>query len=236
MTGEAVILAGGLGTRLHDVVRDVPKPLAPVAGRPFLAWLLDNLAGHGIQRIVLATGHLGEQVEAALGPQWQGMALEYSRESEPLGTGGAIAHAAAHVRGEVFFVLNGDTALDLDYAAFARAVASMGARLGVALAHVPDAARYGAVQLEGNRVTGFVEKNDVRAGLVNAGIYRLQRSLLADYAHARSFSFERDVLVPAVAREPVVGYARTRGFIDIGVPEDYLRAQTLFAMRSDGVA
>lgn len=229
MIDEAVILAGGLGTRLHDVVRDVPKPLAPVAGRPFLAWLLDNLAGQGIQRVVLATGHLGEQIEAVLGPQWLGMALEYSREAEPLGTGGAIVRAATRVRSEAFFVLNGDTALDLDYAEFDRAVTSMDARLGVALARVPDAARYGAVQLEGSRVTGFVEKNDAHAGLVNAGVYRLQRSLLADYAHARSFSFERDVLVPAVGREPVIGFTRTRGFIDIGVPDDYQRAQQLFA-------
>ena len=228
MIDEAVILAGGLGTRLQSVLRNVPKPLAPVAGRPFLAWLLDRLSGQHIQRVVLATGHLGEQIRAALGTQWAGMTLVYSRETEPLGTGGAIALAAQQVRGDAFFVLNGDTGLDMGYSDFDRAVASTGARLGVALAQVPDAARYGAVRLDGDRVSGFAEKSSAGAGLINAGIYRLQRSLLADYSCTGSFSFEHQVLVPAVQRELVIGYTRTAAFIDIGVPDDYHRAQRLF--------
>lgn len=228
MIYEAVILAGGLGTRLQSVLRDVPKPLAPVAGRPFLTWLLDELAVQGIRHVVLATGHLGDQIETLLGSNWRGMSLGYSREQQPLGTGGAIALAAERVEGDAFFVLNGDTALQMDYADFDRAVASSGARLGVALAQVPDAARYGAVRLNGDRLAGFAEKKSVGAGLINAGVYRIQRSLLADYLRAGNFSFEHEVLVPAVMREPVIGYTRTRGFIDIGVPEDFHRAQSMF--------
>lgn len=236
MIDEAVILAGGLGTRLRGVVDDVPKPLAPVAGRPFLTWLLDALAGQRIRHIVLATGYLGEQVEAALGGRWQGMLLEYSREPRALGTGGAIALAARHVQGDTFFVLNGDTRLVLDYPDFDHHLAASGASLGVALANVPDTARYGAVQIENGRVTGFTEKGGTGAGYVNAGVYWLRRSLLADYSRAGAFSFEREVLVPMVQREPVMGYTQTSGFIDIGVPEDYRSAQSLFAAQAGGAA
>jgi D-glycero-alpha-D-manno-heptose 1-phosphate guanylyltransferase len=228
VTDEAIVLAGGLGTRLRGVVDDLPKPLAPVAGRPFLAWLLDALATQGLRRVVLATGYRGDQVEAALGPAWHGMTLAYSREPAPLGTGGAIALAAREVAGEAFFVLNGDTWLELDYEAFAHAVAGAGARLGLALAEVPDVSRYGAARLEGTRVTGFDEKGGSGAGFINAGVYWMRRDVLDGQAPGSAFSFERGVLLPAVARETVAGYSRTRGFIDIGVPEDFRRAQDLF--------
>jgi len=224
---EAVVLAGGFGTRLRGVVDDVPKPLAPVAGRPFLAWLLDELARQGLRRVVLATGYRGEQIEAALGRDWRGMSLEYSREPEPLGTGGAIALAMQCVAGEACFVLNGDTWAELDYAAFDRKTADV--PLGIALAHVSDVARYGAVLVEGDRVTGFSEKGMSGPGFINAGVYRVSRSLLHDFPVGMTFSFERDVLVPVAGREVVVGYTGTEGFIDIGVPEDYRRAQTQFA-------
>lgn len=227
--GEAIILAGGFGTRLRGVVDDVPKPLAPVAGRPFLAWLLDALAGQGLHRTVLATGYLGEQIEAALGQAWRGMQLVYSREPAPLGTGGAIALALKAIDGDGCFVLNGDTWLELDYAAFGRAVADAGARLGVALAEVPDVARYGAVHVEQDRLMDFEEKGASDAGFINAGVYWMQRELLEGFSSGTAFSFERDVLVPSVSSEPVVGYTDTHGFIDIGVPEDYQRAQQLFA-------
>ena len=229
MIDEAVILAGGLGTRLCGIVDGVPKPLAPVAGRPFLAWLLDALATQGIRRVVLATGHLGEQVEAAFGAAWHGMTLAYSREAAPLGTGGALVQALRVVSGDAFFVLNGDTWLELNYAAFGYAVAEDGARLAIALARVPDVARYGAVRLEENRVIGFDEKGVSGPGFINAGVYRMRRGLLKDRPSGVAFSFEREVLMPTVSRESVIGYTDTRGFIDIGVPEDYRRTQQLFA-------
>lgn len=229
LTDEAIILAGGLGTRLREVVADVPKPLAPVAGRPFLARVLDMLAAQGLRCVVLATGHQGDVVEATLGHAWQGMALRYSRESKPLGTGGAIALAMTHITNDVCFVLNGDSWLELDYAAFDAATRGLGARLGVALAAVPDVARYGAVRVAGVRIAGFAEKGGKGPGLVNAGVYRVERGLLAGMPSGEAFSFERDVLVPAVAREAVAAFPQTRGFIDIGVPDDYRRAQERFA-------
>lgn len=235
-TDEAIILAGGLGTRLRGVVDDVPKPLAPVAGRPFLAWLLDALARQGMRRVVLATGYKGEQVAATLGKAWHGMSLDYSREAEPLGTGGAISLALQRVDGDACFVLNGDTWLDLDYAAFDQDVRETGAALGMALAHVPDVARYGAVHVHGGRVAGFAEKGLSGPGYINAGVYRVDRSLAGGLPVAKAFSFERDVLAPAAACGGIVACTRTQGFIDIGVPEDYQRAQALFRMRAGGDA
>ncbi len=232
-TDEAIILAGGLGTRLRAVVDDMPKPLAPVAERPFLAWILDALAKQGLRRVLLATGYRGEQIEAAMGRDWHGMSLEYSCESEPLGTGGAIALAMRCISGDTCFVLNGDTWLELQYAQFDAETRGRDARLGVALAKVPDVSRYGAVRVEGGRITGFIEGQS-GPGTVNAGVYLLSRSLLEEFPAGESFSFERDLLVPAAARETVVAYVDTEGFIDIGVPEDYRRAQTSFARRIGG--
>lgn len=233
-TDEAIVLAGGLGTRLRGVVDGVPKPLALVAGRPFLAWLLDTLAMQGLRRVVLATGYRGEQIEAALGATWRGMALVYSREQKLLGTGGAIALAMPRIAGDDCFVLNGDTWLELDYARFDAAVRGVDARLGVALAAVPEVARYGAVNVEDGRVVDFVEKGQSGPGFINAGVYLLSRSLLEDFPSGEPFSFEHDVLRPAAARETVVACTDTEGFIDIGVPDDYRQAQTRFAARRGG--
>ncbi len=236
MIDEAIILAGGFGTRLRGVVDDMPKPLAPVAGRPFLAWVLDVLAAQGLRRAVLATGYLGEKVEAALGKTCGGMSLLYSRETEPLGTGGAIVLAAQRIEGDAFFVVNGDTWLTLDYAAFDAATRRVNARLGIALAAVPDVSRYGAVRVDEGRVTGFAEKGRAGPGYINAGVYWLRRTLLDNFSKLEHFSFEAKVLAPTVSRELVSAYTCTAGFIDIGVPEDYRRVQTLFASLTGGAA
>lgn len=222
--GDAIILAGGFGTRLREVVGDLPKPLAPIRGRPFLAWMLDSLRAQGFGRVVLATGYRGDQVEDALGTDWHGMALEYSREPRPLGTGGAIALAAQRISSDSFFVVNGDTWLRLDYRAFDAKARESGARLGIALTRVNDVGRYGAIRTEGSRVSGFVEKGSTGPGYINAGVYRVRRDLLKEFPRDEQFSFETQVLVPMVAREAVFAYTETSGFIDIGVPDDYARA------------
>ena len=228
-TDEAIILAGGFGTRLRSVVKDLPKPLAPVAGRPFLAHVLDLLAAQGIGRAVLATGYMAERVEQELGPDWHGMQLVYSPETEPLGTGGAIAKAMPRLRGDAFFVLNGDTFLALDYAALDRAADAAGRSMCMALAAVPDVARYGAVVVEDACVTGFREKGQPGPGFINAGVYRLRRDVQARFPATANFSFETDVMAGLVAAGQVSAFEQTRRFIDIGVPEDYERAQTELA-------
>lgn len=229
---EAIVLAGGFGTRLRAVVGDVPKPLAPVAGRPFLAWLLDRLAATGIRRCILATGYRSGSIELAIGSDWRGMEVAYSVETEPLGTGGAIRLAAGRLQGDAAHVLNGDTWLEYDPAALEAAALEADAPMAIALAHVEDVARYGAVDIDRGRVAGFREKGEAGAGWINAGCYFLRAEALAALPAEDAFSFEQAVLQPRVRAGAVAALTATAGFIDIGVPGDYARAQALFAARA----
>lgn len=230
-TEEAIILAGGLGTRLRAVVSDVPKPLAPVAGRPFLALLLDRLADRGLKRVILATGHLADQVEATFGRRWSGMDIVYSVEHAPLGTGGALRQAISALSGSAVHVLNGDTWLDFDPFALERFAASANKPLAMALAQVQDVSRYGAVEVRDGLVEAFREKGETGPGWINAGCYFLTADALCGLPHRNAYSFESDVLRPRAMSRDVAAFTETRGFIDIGVPEDYFRAQSLFAAR-----
>lgn len=224
---EAIILAGGLGTRLRPVVADLPKPLAPVAGRPFLAWVLDHLADNAIRHVVLATGYRAHAIEQAIGPRWCGMDISYSVEDRPLGTGGAIRQACGLLRGQAAHVLNGDTYLRYRLEGLEHATSQAGARVGMALAHVEDVGRYGAVRVDGPRVTAFLEKGGHGPGFINAGCYYLTRAAIESLPARQAFSFEQDVLVPMAEAGLVCAYPETAGFIDIGVPDDFLRAQHL---------
>lgn len=223
---DVLILAGGLGTRLRSEVPDLPKPLAPVAGQPFLTYLLDRYAALGMKRVILATGYLGELVERAIGPRWKGMEVLYSREEAPLGTGGALAQAARLCSGAGLHVCNGDTYLEYDPAALETAAEAL--PIAIALASVPDVGRYGAVEVASGRVRRFREKGGGGAGMINAGCYFLTAEGLASLPALERYSFEQEVLEPWVARGSVGAMADTSGFIDIGVPEDYARAQRLF--------
>ena len=231
-TDEAIVLAGGFGTRLRGIVDDVPKPLAPVAGRPFLAWLLDRLATGGMRRCILATGYLSDVIEQRIGARWQGMEIAYSVEPEPLGTGGAIRLAASRLQGDAAHVLNGDTWLEYDPVALEDTARAAGASMTIALARVDDVARYGAVDIDNGRVTGFREKGESGPGWINAGCYFLGADALAALPARDAFSFEQDVLQPRVQERAVAAFTETLGFIDIGVPEDYARAQLQFAGRA----
>jgi D-glycero-alpha-D-manno-heptose 1-phosphate guanylyltransferase len=224
---EAIVLVGGLGSRLRPLVSDVPKPLAPVAGRPFLAWLLDKLAERGIRRTILAAGYLADKVQDAFGDRWNGMCIQYSIEREPLGTGGAIAQAL-HLRSDdAMHVLNGDTFLDYDPRALELATVEARCMIGMALASVPDVSRYGAVALDAGRVSKFLEKDEHGPGFINAGSYFLDATAIARFPSSGAFSFERTVLTDSVAAGEVYGFTETSGFIDIGVPADYLAAQSV---------
>ena len=228
---EAIILAGGFGTRLRGIVDDVPKPLAPVAGRPFLVWVLDRLAASGMRRCILATGYMSETIEQSIGMRWQGMDIAYSVESEPLGTGGAIALAATRLHGDAAHVLSGDTWLEYQPAALEAAARAVDAPMAIALARVDDVARYGAVDIDQHRITGFREKGEAGPGWINAGCYFLGADALAALPAQDAFSFEQAVLQARTHAGEVAAFTNTAGFIDIGVPEDYARAQRQFAGR-----
>lgn len=226
---EAIVLAGGLGTRLRAELADLPKPLAPVAGRPFLTYVLDQLAANGMRRTILATGYLSNKIEAAIGQRWNGMDIAYSIEDAPLGTGGAIALAARRLQGANAHIANGDTFLRFDLRALEQAVSDTGSWMGMALAAVPDVGRYGSVDVLAGRVRSFREKGGQGRGLVNAGSYFVTPEAIAAFPQRAAFSFEESVLLPLAAAGKVAALAETSDFIDIGVPEDYRNAQRLLA-------
>lgn len=225
---QAIILAGGLGTRLRSVVPDLPKSMAPVAGRPFLAWILDRLIDAGFERAVLAVGYRHEAISDYFGERYRGLALHYSIENTPLGTGGAMRLAAAHVTALPVFVLNGDTYLELDYRAMLAAHQQAGALMSMAVCRVPDLSRYGALEIANGVVTGFYEKGRGQ-GYINAGVYLLSAGIIERIPAGVPFSFEQELLVPSVHEIRPAAMVTEGLFIDIGVPEDYDRAQQLFA-------
>jgi D-glycero-alpha-D-manno-heptose 1-phosphate guanylyltransferase len=226
---QAVILAGGLGTRLRGVVPDLPKPMAPINGRPFLAWILDQLNDAGFDRAVLAVGYRHEIIRNYFGDRYGDLSLAYSVEDAPLGTGGAIRLAADQITSLPVFVLNGDTYLELDYQAMWTAHQNTQACMSMAVYTVADVSRYGALDIDDGVVCGFLEKGRGGHGLINAGAYILATEILERIPTGEPFSFEQQLLVPMVKEiRPVVFF--TDGlFIDIGVPDDYDRVQQLLA-------
>lgn len=229
MDATAAILAGGLGTRLRSVVGDRPKVLAPVGGRPFLTYLLDQLAAAAIREVVLLTGHAAEQVRDALGETFGGLRLVYSVEPAPLGTGGALRHALPYLSGPAVLLLNGDSYCDVNLAEFARYYQAEPAGVSMVLVRVPDASRYGGVRLgRTGRVLRFEEKAATRApGWINAGVYLLDRALVAE-SPTGQLSLERDLLPDWVARRRVRGFRCEGRFLDIGTPRSYAEAERFF--------
>lgn len=223
---EAIILAGGFGTRLRGRLEGGPKPMAPVAGRPFLEILLAQLARSGCTRVILSVGHLHEVIENHFRSAWRGMALEYEVETTPLGTGGAIRAALARASEANVLVLNGDTFLQIDYAAMMEIHAKRQAPLTMAISAQPDIARYGGVVLDADRVIGFEEKGRSGPGWINAGAYVLRADLDWPRHLHDKFSFETDYLAPEISRLSPAAYKVEGFFLDIGVPEDLDRAQT----------
>lgn len=225
---EAIILAGGFGTRLREVVPDVPKPMAPIVGRPFLEILLLSLAHKGFTRVVLSLGFMADTVVQHFGEQFAGMALVYEVENTPLGTGGAVRQALTRCIADHVFVFNGDTYLDLEVADVEAQWQAHHVPIIVAR-EVPDTARYGRLDTEEQRVIGFLEKGMAGAGLINAGCYVLPVDILDAFAVGQAFSLETDYLAKAVGMQRTDYFVTKGHFIDIGVPEDYARAQSELA-------
>jgi D-glycero-alpha-D-manno-heptose 1-phosphate guanylyltransferase len=228
---QAIVLAGGLGTRLRGVVPDLPKPMAPVAARPFLAWVLDSLVDAGFDRVVLAVGYRHEAIRDHFGNRYRALPLAYSVEDQPLGTGGAIRLAAEGLPDGPFFVLNGDTFVEVDYTAMHTAHVRGAERMSMAVCRVTDAGRYGALDIDSSHVRGFHEKGRGGPGAINAGTYLLSPEVLRHIPRGEVYSFEQQVIVPMVQALRPAAFEVRGLFIDIGVPEDYARAQQLFTAR-----
>lgn len=227
---EAVVLAGGLGTRLRDRLPDLPKAMAPVAGRPFLAWLLDQLADAGFTRVILSVGHLGDAIRSAFGGTHRTVELAYAVESSPLGTGGALRHALgiAGPGDEPIWAVNGDSILCLDYAAMWSAHAKRAAdplAVTLAVTAATQGARYGVLSIEAGRVTRFNPAGAAGPAPINAGAYLLHRGIFDGWPLPEAFSFESDFLARFADRLRIEAFETDGWFIDIGVPADYERAQ-----------
>ncbi len=228
---EAIVLAGGLGTRLASKLDGIPKAMAPVGGRPFLEILLRQLKRAGCSRTLVSAGYLHEVIQEHFGTVFEGMRLDYVIEETPLGTGGAIRRALETANTEFVLALNGDTFLDADYGAMLRFHAAEGAAFTVAVTHQPDVARYGGVVVCDGRVVGFEEKRRAGAGWINAGAYVLPKKLAWPAELGEKFSFEKDFLATETARLAPAAFEVKGFFLDIGVPEDLDRAQRELAGR-----
>jgi NDP-sugar pyrophosphorylase family protein len=220
------ILAGGLGTRLRSVVSDRPKVLAEVNGRPFLAYLLDQLTAAGVRRTVLCTGYLGEMVEQVFGDSFGAMQLLYSRETQPLGTGGALREALPKLHSSTVLVLNGDSLCEVDLPAFVETHVASHAAVSLVLTRVDDTSRYGRVETEADgRVRSFVEKAESQGpGWINAGVYLIERSMLQSLPAGVDISLERTVF-PSLIGRGLYGNCCGGRFIDVGQPESYHAAR-----------
>lgn len=225
MIREAIVLAGGFGTRLQKVVSEVPKPMAPVAGKPFLQYILDYLIAHKVEHVVLAVGYLRETIIAHFGDTYHNLKITYAIEENPLGTGGGILHACKYVKSDNTFVINGDTFFDVDLVELSAFHQSNNALLTVALKRMEKFDRYGTVELgaEG-RITGFLEKKYLDEGLINGGVYCLNKQIFHP-SLPEVFSFEKEILEKEIVNRKIYGLISEGYFIDIGIPEDFSRAQ-----------
>jgi NDP-sugar pyrophosphorylase family protein len=226
---KAVLLVGGLGTRLRTVVPSAPKPLALVGSRPFLELLIQQLAGQGIRSLIMCTGYLADQIEGEFGDgSGLGVTIEYSKEPEPLGTGGAVKFAEGFLQGVPdFLVMNGDSFLELDLNQLIQLHRMHGSLATMAVVSVENAGRYGTVYVDsGNRVTEFCEKTGSDSpGLINAGVYVFSPAIL-ELIPTGPVSLEKDVF-PTLLDRGVYAVRQKGVFIDIGTPADYAHAQEL---------
>jgi D-glycero-alpha-D-manno-heptose 1-phosphate guanylyltransferase len=228
---SAAILAGGLGTRLRPVVADRPKVLAPVHGRPYLTFLLRQLAAASLEEVVLLTGFQAEQVRRTLGENHAGMRVLYSEEPSPLGTAGAVRWALPKLSAPTVLLLNGDSYCEVDLSVFQEFHRDSAAPLSLVLARSPGASRFGKVRIDGQgRVKQFDEKTPVHStDWINAGIYLLERSLIEEIPLGRPLSLERDLFPAWVRRFRVRGFCCTGRFLDIGTPQAYAEAEQFFS-------
>lgn len=236
-TTQAVILAGGRGTRLGPLTQCVPKPMLAVAGKPFVEHLIIRLRAFGIKRILFFLGFRAEKFMSyfGTGANW-GVELHYIVEERLMGTGGGLTTHHA-LLDPSFFVLNGDTFCQVDYLKMSEAGAISGCDAYMASAHVPDIRRYGSLQVEGNFVVAFEEKAATAApGHINAGVLWMRRRAILGYP-SKPCSLERDIL-PDLARNRTLGLWKTPGlFIDIGIPEDLRIADDVLSVTAaDAIA
>jgi D-glycero-alpha-D-manno-heptose 1-phosphate guanylyltransferase len=227
MQDEAIILAGGLGTRLRSVVADVPKCMAPVAGKPFLTYLMAYLQKQGINKCIFSLGYKSESVISFIDSNYRELSTEYVIEDEPLGTGGAVKLALTKATARDVFIINGDTFFNADLQTMKAVHGQQNADCTLCLKRMENFDRYGVVETEGNgKVTSFKEKQFYTEGTINGGIYLVNVNSFKQLPFPTKFSFEKDYLEQYLDPQRIFAHIDNGYFIDIGIPEDYTRAQT----------
>lgn len=227
---EAIILAGGYGTRMQKVLGDLPKSMAPVAGRPFLEYLLDYLILYGINKFVLSVGYRSEIIIKHFGSGYRGIEIAYAIEEVPLGTGGGVKLALDKCHDDHVLALNGDTLFLADLKDFYSQHLICKPMISIALREVEDISRYGSVRINDNFIlTGFGEKSAQKIeGLINAGVYCTNRKWFMTNTLSGAFSLENDCFGQWYKQGLIAGFPYNAYFLDIGIPEDYQRAQHEF--------
>lgn len=224
---EAIILAGGLGTRLRSAVPDLPKCMAPVAGKPFLSYVIDYYKKQGINRFVFSLGYMHEVILSYLEKEYAGLDYAFVIENEPLGTGGAIRFACSAAITEAPLILNGDTLFHIQLKTVGDFHFESKSACTLSLKPMSDFDRYGVVELnQDGTIKDFKEKKFYKKGLINGGVYVLNRKAFMSIDWPERFSFEKDFLEKHYASESLFGIVQEGYFIDIGIPEDFTRAQT----------
>jgi mannose-1-phosphate guanylyltransferase len=225
---QAVVLVGGEGTRLRPITSLVPKPVAPLVCRPFIGYVIENLARHGVEHVIFSSGYLAAAIEHTVGDGSRfGLRVSYAVEDEPLGTAGAIKNAESCLAPERFFALNGDVLSDIDLGALAAAHAEKRAMGTIYLTPVEDPRRYGLVRMRpDDSISDFLEKPGAEFGpaLINAGVYVLEPEVLEMIPSGRMFSIERGVFPLLAQAGSLFGHATADYWRDIGTPESYLGA------------
>ena len=228
---EAIILAGGTGSRLRSIIKDVPKPMALVDGKPFLEIILNNLNHIGFTKVILSVGYLSDVIVDYFGDNYKKIKIEYAIENKRLGTGGAIKYALQFCSYEYAFVLNGDTFLDIDIKAVVELKRVENLPVMVAR-YVDDVSRYGALTLSSDKLTEYREKLDTGFGLINAGCYYLPTNIMSSFTNLDVFSFE-EICIPAIIQNPgFIVYKHDGLFIDIGIPSDLVLASKVLKKHS----
>ena len=233
---SVLILAGGKGTRLRGVVSDRPKVLAPVDGHPWLSYLLRQIEIAGVRKVTLCTGYMADQVEQAFGSHFGELEIQYSVESSPLGTAGAIRQALSLCEHPNILVLNGDSYCEFELARLYAFHAARKAKATIVVSHVQDASRFGQVKAESDgKITGFLEKQEnLEAGWINAGVYLLSRELIEAIPSEREFSIEKECFPNWIGESFYAYPSDSEKFLDIGIPESFAAAQSFVRTLSKG--
>ncbi len=223
---EVIILAGGFGTRLQSIVKNVPKPMVDINGMPFLSFIMDYLVRHGVSKVLLSVGYKHEIIENYFGSRYKNLDIEYIIEEEPLGTGGAIKKALEQVKGKAVIVMNGDTFFNLDIKKIVDFHFGKDAMLTLAVKPMHNYDRYDSIIFEDNKIIDFADKSFKSFGHINGGVYVLSKKILNYFGEfKKNFSFEIEFLRKTIHEITVYPFISDSYFIDIGIPEDYRKAQ-----------